>query len=910
MTKSFELINPIFRILCNNENKFTIRKNIEFVVQNSLCHGCGTCEAVCPFDAVHISYEEKRGIYIPIVDDSLCTGCELCIKVCPGYRINLTNRTQDQKGNLTHPLIGRYQQIFRSYTNDTQRRSRAASGGMATEIIDYLFSSGKISGAIVTRMSLENPLQAEGYIAYSSQDLIASQKSKYCPVPLNIILKPFVKKRNMNTFAFVGLPHHVHGLRLLQRLYTHMRDSFPYVISLFTSHVPSQQATEFILYKNNISKNNIKKIEYRGGGIPGRMKIQTKDGNEFLVPHLHWTYFGHTFKYFFYPAREWIAFDKLSEWADFSIGDNWQKWISDQLGASTVIARNRKSNSIIEEMVSSDRVTVTKMTAEELVKDQDLEIKLNVGNRLKLWKTFGRKTPIYERKIKTSSSRIFDDFRSMIYVMLCEHKVNFSVMDQIIKIDYYFWGIPVTFFRRFIKYVNLAINIFRMEKTDKPRKNTKYKVILIGGYGYADIGDEAMPHAIRVNLRKKVGNHLEIMMLSPYPELTQLLHGENSNNDFTYISHDSGASLIRKLFSFFMTIILFGGTVLEKHGIRLHLWQSARRALDEIISADAILNVGGGNINSVIPSEMYKKCTTYIIASILNKPVFLSGQTMGPFHGIIGQTYARLALNKVKSISFRDKNTSMNRLKNIGVFRPVMFDAADDAITLEGISRRNAEKILRKETNLSFKHLNCNLLIAMNLKASLGIFKGQGRSNNLTNEIELMAMVADRAIEFYSCRIVFIATDFSHGVDDRVLHQEIYRRMHHKESAYIIKNTYIDDELIGMIGCFDVAIGARYHFNVFAASRNIPFLGIASGTYQRTKLEGLANLCGLKDCYVDRDMEFATVDEVWPYFKNVIENREDIQKSLVNRIPSLKKRSLYIVDEVANYLKTNINLNS
>lgn len=42
------------------------------------CIGFGDCEAVCPFDAIHM---EADGL--PHVDYSKCTGCGMCVKECP-----------------------------------------------------------------------------------------------------------------------------------------------------------------------------------------------------------------------------------------------------------------------------------------------------------------------------------------------------------------------------------------------------------------------------------------------------------------------------------------------------------------------------------------------------------------------------------------------------------------------------------------------------------------------------------------------------------------------------------------------------------------------------------------------------------------------------------------------------------
>ncbi|MFA5260666.1 MAG: RnfABCDGE type electron transport complex subunit B [Candidatus Omnitrophota bacterium] len=42
------------------------------------CLGFGTCERVCPFDAIHMSSEG-----LPVVDDEKCKACNKCVLACP-----------------------------------------------------------------------------------------------------------------------------------------------------------------------------------------------------------------------------------------------------------------------------------------------------------------------------------------------------------------------------------------------------------------------------------------------------------------------------------------------------------------------------------------------------------------------------------------------------------------------------------------------------------------------------------------------------------------------------------------------------------------------------------------------------------------------------------------------------------
>ncbi len=46
------------------------------MIVKKTCAACGTCVAVCPFDAIRIKD-------IAVIDPVKCTNCGLCVKACP-----------------------------------------------------------------------------------------------------------------------------------------------------------------------------------------------------------------------------------------------------------------------------------------------------------------------------------------------------------------------------------------------------------------------------------------------------------------------------------------------------------------------------------------------------------------------------------------------------------------------------------------------------------------------------------------------------------------------------------------------------------------------------------------------------------------------------------------------------------
>ena len=282
----------------------------------------------------------------------------------------------------------------------------------------------------------------------------------------------------------------------------------------------------------------------------------------------------------------------------------------------------------------------------------------------------------------------------------------------------------------------------------------------------------------------------------------------------------------------------------------------------------------------------------------MGKPVVVSGQTIGPFSKVTDRLFARYALNKPQMITFRDKEISYRRCREVGVKKPILMDAADDAMTLPYLEKNEAIALFNTDPGIfpKWTRRKAEITICMNLKGSLRLFKSIGKKVDLSEMIYKFSRLADLLLENFDSKIILISTDFHPDVDDRELHREVIRLTSHKDRIACLENEYNDIALKSFVNLCDVAIGARYHFCVFACSLHKPFLGVASGIYQKTKLRGLALLNNLPECFYEHDIESANLKDLFFKAKDIITRRDLLSRQLKISVPELKKRSKIAID--------------
>lgn len=342
--------------------------DIEEIVKNGLCTGCGTCIALCPKNAIELTIDHKKGIYVPKLNRDKCDACGICYKVCPGHEVDFRQLNSEIFGKEPEEiLIGNYTNCYVGHANDHNIRYNSASGGLVTASLIFALEEGMIDGALVTRMKRDSPLEPEPFIARTKEEIIAARGSKYCPVPANIALDKILESDGK--FAVVGVPCQIHGIRKAELINKKLKEKIALHLGLFCSGAPSFLATEFILKKFGAKKENIKSISYRGPGWPGGVSLGVEN-RVLFVPFDDYYHSG--FGQYFHPVRCKLCIDATSEFADISFADAWLPEIirSDKVGASIVIPRNELGTKLLQDMASKKLISIREIDRREVILSQ------------------------------------------------------------------------------------------------------------------------------------------------------------------------------------------------------------------------------------------------------------------------------------------------------------------------------------------------------------------------------------------------------------------------------------------------------------------------------------------------------------------------------------------------------------
>ena len=276
--------------------------------------------------------------------------------------------------------------------------------------------------------------------------------------------------------------------------------------------------------------------------------------------------------------------------------------------------------------------------------------------------------------------------------------------------------------------------------------------------------------------------------------------------------------------------------------------------------------LGGGGILYVRDAAKYLREVT--IAHELGVPVILYAISAGPLDTQSARKAVRDALNVTAPtvVTVRDR-LGYRLLEDIGVSTEIHL-TADPAFLLEPeelpVTALEAEGI-------DFKRR----LVGFSVREP-----GPAAPDIRPDEYyALLANAADYIVERYDAEVVFVPmekTDVQHS-------HAVVAHMNNAERAEIIRRKYSPRQILDLMGRFDLAVGMRLHFLIFAALRGTPFAALPYASKVTGLLEDL-EMGAAPLGSIGIGQLIARIDRSW-------DTRTAIRATIGRRLPALRARA-------------------
>lgn len=358
-----------------------------------------------------------------------------------------------------------------------------------------------------------------------------------------------------------------------------------------------------------------------------------------------------------------------------------------------------------------------------------------------------------------------------------------------------------------------------------------HRIVISGYYGFNNIGDESILRAVVDNLREKLGD-IEITVLSQNPSLTS-----------------------------------------EKFNVKSVYRMNIKQVMGVIKSADLLISGGG----SLLQDSTSKKSIAYYlgiiwIALLLRKKVFIYSQGIGPIGSKFNRMLVKKTLNRLNYIVVRDEQ-SKELLCEIGVKPFNIYVTADPVIRVKKASLDIGQDILKKAGFA--KQPN---------KMTVGIaLRGLKLKSNFIDEI---CEAAEQIIDKYNAQVVFIPFHFN---EDMQAIQAIENKLENR--ATYIKNKYLTEEMLSIIGNMDVLVGVRLHSLIHAAIMDVPMIAISYDP----KINSFMHMLGMKALCSIYDFQSDFLLEEFEYIMHHMDStKERIQACIEELITKLDQNEMLI----------------
>ncbi len=249
-------------------------------------------------------------------------------------------------------MISKHINLFVGESNNKINRNSGASGGVGTEILEYLLNSRKVDMVVGVGYDGCDKVRPVYRIINNAAEIQKLSGSKYVFMELPPLIR-LLEAHSDKKIAVVVQPCFV---KFIRRKFKNVIC----VISFFCGYNIEYAATAYLLHKARIKEDDVSAIEYRGGEYPGGFTVFKKDGSV------------RSFGKECYELIDLLFLRKecskckyyISDSADIVLGDAWIKGVKNK---TVVLINTQNGDDVIRSMHHEKLISLYGLDEEELL---------------------------------------------------------------------------------------------------------------------------------------------------------------------------------------------------------------------------------------------------------------------------------------------------------------------------------------------------------------------------------------------------------------------------------------------------------------------------------------------------------------------------------------------------------------
>ena len=225
--------------------------DLQSIVSNGLCTGCGLCESITGTHRVEMVITSASRMRPQVKTPLDETVMDKIRQVCPGIKLTGADEVQVGGSAVMHDLWGPIRSMHRGWSTKDEIRFRSAAGGAMTALGCYLLETGRVDAIVHVRASEMHPMETEAIVSRTPEEVCSGSQSRYGPAaPLVNIMQLLDQGTRM---AVLAKPCDISAIRNLASIDGRVETQIPYLITIFCGGVPTIETAKKIANYHGVS---------------------------------------------------------------------------------------------------------------------------------------------------------------------------------------------------------------------------------------------------------------------------------------------------------------------------------------------------------------------------------------------------------------------------------------------------------------------------------------------------------------------------------------------------------------------------------------------------------------------------------------------------------------------------------